>query len=122
MWPDEDGGRVTDGSTRERFAGDLFLDLAAKGWLVVRPEEAERVICELQRTLEVIRSRTHRIEVSRRLRDAAGDDMDPGVDRLVVDAVFAEQITSGSWERALIELPKYIEAFRMAARNAPLEP
>ncbi|WP_447007959.1 hypothetical protein ACRAKI_16425 [Saccharothrix isguenensis] len=122
MWSEEDGGRVADGSTRERFAGDLFLDLAAKGWLVVRPDEAERVIAELERTLEVVRSRTHRIAVSRRLRDAAGDDMDPDVDRLVVDAVFAEQITSGSWERALVELPKYIEAFRMAARNAPREP
>lgn len=122
MWSHEDGGRVTDGSARERFAGDLFLDLAAKGWLVIRPEEAERVIAELEQTLEFVRSRTHRIEVSRRLRDAAGDDMDPGVDRLVVDAVFAEQITSGSWERALVELPKYIDAFRLAARNAQPEP
>ncbi|PSL55890.1 hypothetical protein B0I31_104181 [Saccharothrix carnea] len=119
----QDGGRVADGSTPERFAGDLFLDLAAKGWLVVEPGEAARVIAELEHTLEVVRSRAHRIEVSRRLRTAAGDDIHPDVDRLVVDAVFAEQIMSGSWERALVELPKYIEAFRMAARNtSPREP
>ena len=119
MWSHEDGGRVADGPTPERFAGDLFLHLAAKGWLVVEPEQAARVIAELERTLEAVRSRAHRIEVSRRLRNASGDDIDPIVDRLVVDAVFAEQIMSGSWERALVELPKYIEAFRMAARNAP---
>jgi hypothetical protein len=119
MWSDEGGGRVADGSTPERFAGDLFLDLAAKGWLVVQPQEAARVIAGLERTLEVVRSRAHRIEVSRRLRNAAGDDIDPEVDRLVVDTVFAEQIMAGSWERALVELPKYIEAFRMAARNSP---
>jgi hypothetical protein len=122
MWSEEDGARLVDGSRREKFAGDLFLDLAAKGWLVVEPEEAARVIAGLERTLEVVRSRAHRIEVSRRLRDAAGDDIDPDVDRLVVDAVFAEQITAGSWERALVELPKYIEAFRIAAGNAPREP
>ena len=119
MWSQEDGGLVVEGSTPERFAGDLFLHLAAKGWLVVKPEEAARVIAELERTLEVVRSRAHRIEVSRRLRDAAGDDMPADVERLVVDAVFAEQVTSGSWEHALVELPKYIEAFRLAARNAP---
>lgn len=123
MWSQEDGGRVAEGSTPERFAGDLFLHLAAKGWLVVEPEEAARVVAELERTLEVVRSRAHRIEVSRRLRDAAGDDIRPDVDRLVVDAVFAEQVMPGSWERALVELPKYVEAFRLAARNAsPREP
>jgi hypothetical protein len=119
MWSHEDGGRVADGSAPERFAGDLFLDLAAKGWLVVEPEEAARVIAGLEQTLEAVRSRAHRIQVSRRLRNAAGADIDPDVDRLVVDTVFAEQIMSGSWEHALVELPKYIEAFRIAARNAP---
>jgi hypothetical protein len=119
MWSHEDGGRVADGSTPERFAGDLFLHLAAKGWLVVQPTEAARVIAGLELTLEALRSRAHRVEVSRRLRSAAGDDIDPEVDRLVVDTVFADQITSGLRERALVELPKYIEAFRMAARNAP---
>jgi hypothetical protein len=119
MRADGDGGRVADGSTRERFAGDLFLELAAKGWLVVEPAEAERVIAGLQRTLDVLRSRVRRLEVSRKLRDAAGDDIDPDVGRLVVDMVFAEQVTAGTWERALVELPKYIEAFRIAARNAP---
>ena len=83
------------------------------------PAEAARVITGLERTLEVVRSRAHRFEVSRRLRNAGGDDIDPDVDRLVVDTVFAEQVMSGSWEHALVELPKYIEAFRVAARNAP---
>ncbi|NUT54290.1 MAG: hypothetical protein HOV94_44420 [Saccharothrix sp.] len=119
MWSHEDGGRVAEGARPERFAGDLFLDLAVRGWLVVEPAEAARVIAGLEQTLEVLRSRARRMEVSRRLRDAAGDDLAPDVDRLVVDSVFVEQVMSGSWERALVELPKYIEAFRMAARNVP---
>ncbi len=116
--PDGDGGRVADGAARERFAGDLFLDLADKGWLVVEADEAERVIAELTRTLEVVRSRVHRLEVSRRLRDAEVDGIAPEVAQFAVDTVFAEQVTAGTWERALVELPKYIEAFRIAARNA----
>ena len=120
--PDGDGGRVADGSTRERFAGDLFLDLADKGWLVVEPGEAERVVAELLRTLDVVRSRVRRLEVSRRLREASGEDVAPDVAQFAVDTVFAEQVTAGTWERALVELPKYVEAFRIAARNAERTP
>ncbi|MGM1061446.1 hypothetical protein [Saccharothrix sp. Mg75] len=109
---------MADGSTRERFAGDLFLDLADKGWLVVERGEAERVVAELLRTLEVVRSRVQRLEVSRRLREASVDDLSPDVAQFAVDMVFAEQVTAGTWERALVELPKYVEAFRIAARNA----
>lgn len=120
--PDGDGGRVADVSTRERFAGDLFLDLADKGWLVVEPGEAERVVAELLRTLDVVRSRVRRLEVSRRLREAPGEDVAPDVAQFAVDTVFAEQVTAGTWERALVELPKYVEAFRIAARNAERTP
>ncbi|MBW4720254.1 hypothetical protein [Saccharothrix obliqua] len=103
------------GATGERFAGDLLLRLAREGWLVVSPEQARRVVAELERTLEVVRARVRRAELSRRLRDVADGDIEPAVDRLAVDAVFAGQIAFDTWERALVELPKYIEAFRIAA-------
>ncbi len=108
-------GRV---SPPERFAGDLFLLLARRGWLVLEPAQAQGVIGELEKTLDEVRSRLRKLELSRRLRDASGDDVAPEVDRLVVDAVFAGQLNSGSWEEALVELPKYIEALRIAARNS----
>ncbi len=115
MRSDGNAGHEPRGTTGEKFAGDLFLRLAREGWLVVAPEQAERVIAELERTLEVVRSRVRRAELARRLREVAADDVEPDVDRLVVDAAFAGQIASCTWEQALVELPKYIEAFRIAA-------
>lgn len=115
---DGETGGAGRASPPERFAGDLFLQLARRGWLVLEPAQAQRVIGELERTLDEVRSRLRKLELSRKLRDASGDDVSPDVDRLVVDAVFAGQLNSDSWERALVELPKYIEALRIAGRNA----
>ncbi|GAA1343096.1 hypothetical protein [Saccharothrix algeriensis] len=109
------GSRRRRGATGEGFAGDVLLRLAREGWLVVPRAEAERVIAELERTLKVVRARLRRAELSRRLRDVADRDVDPAVERLAVDAAFAGQIAADTWERALVELPKYIEAFRIAA-------
>ncbi|CCH32479.1 hypothetical protein ABZ816_23925 [Actinosynnema sp. NPDC047251] len=100
----------------EGFVGDLLLELAREGRLVLSPEQADRVVAELERTLEVIRVRVRRAELSRRLRQAGG--IGPEVDRLAVDAVFAGQIAADTWERALVELPKYVEAFRIASGRA----
>ncbi|SDF47451.1 hypothetical protein SAMN05216553_101801 [Lentzea fradiae] len=115
-----DGGTGDRGGAvpPERFAGDLFLQLARRGWLVLEPARAQGVIDELERTLDEVRSRLRKLELSRKLRDAAGDQVAPDVDRIVVDAVFAGQLNADSWERALVELPKYIEAMRIAGRNA----
>ncbi|RLK61983.1 hypothetical protein [Actinokineospora cianjurensis] len=111
IWSGEDD----DGAGAEGFAGELFLQLAERGWLVVEPEVGRRVIAELLATLEAVRGRVRLAEMSRRLRETAGDRLVPEVDQAVVDSVFAEQITAGRWEQALVELPKYIEAFRRAA-------
>ncbi len=97
----------------EPFAGDLVLRLADEGWLVLPPEQAERLIVELERTLADVRSCLRRAELSRRLLDVA--DVAADVDRLVVDSAFMGQITADRWEQALVELPKYIQAFRIAA-------
>ncbi|GAA2997594.1 hypothetical protein [Actinokineospora diospyrosa] len=111
IWSGEESG-PGDG---DGFAGELFLQLAERGWLVVEPEVGLRVIAQLRQTLEVVRDRVRLAELSRRLRDTAGGDLEPEVDQAAVDSVFAEQITAGRWEQALVELPKYIEAFRRAA-------
>jgi hypothetical protein len=105
----DDGVAPPDGA--EPFAGDLFLRLAARGWLVVSPEQAERAVAELERTLAEVRALLRRAELARRLLDTE----DPDLDRLVVDCAFAGQLGADRWERALVELPKYIEAFRIAA-------
>lgn len=97
----------------EPFAGDLVLRLADEGWLVLPPEQAESLIVELERTLADVRSCLRRAELSRRLLDVA--DVAADVDRLVVDSAFMGQIAADRWEQALVELPKYIQAFRIAA-------
>ncbi|GGP76442.1 hypothetical protein [Saccharothrix coeruleofusca] len=114
MRSDGDASREPRGVTGERFAGDLFLRLANEGWLVVGSEQADHVIAELERTLDAVRAYLRRVELSRKLRDAA-DGITPDVDRLVVQAAFEGQVAAGTWEQALVELPKYIQAFRIAA-------
>ncbi|MEU4804596.1 hypothetical protein [Actinosynnema sp. NPDC023587] len=99
----------------ERYVGDLLLHLAREGRLVMTPDQADPAIAELERTMDVVRCRVRRAELSRRLRQAADHDLGPDVDRFAVDAVFAGQIAAGSWEQALVELPKYVEAFRIAS-------
>jgi hypothetical protein len=99
----------------EGFAGDLFLRLAGEGWLVVTPEQAAPVIADLERTLAEVRTRLRKAELSMTLLEAAGTNADPDVDRLIVECAFAGQIAADRWEQAIVELPKYIEAFRLAA-------
>ncbi|GGP71074.1 hypothetical protein GCM10010185_50130 [Saccharothrix coeruleofusca] len=109
-------GVLTDEGTA--FAGDLFLRLAEQGLLVLEPDEAERVVASLRTTLDEVAARLYRLELSRKLRDS-GCPMTEEVDRLAVDAVFEGQVAAERWERAMVELPKYIEAFRAAARTRP---
>lgn len=111
----DDGAGVEPRGTVEPFAGDLFLRLATEGWLVVSPEQAESVIADLEHTLAEVRALLRKTELSRTLRDAAHADVAPEVDRLIVDCAFAGQIAADRWEQALVELPKYIQAFRIAA-------
>lgn len=104
--------RSDSGDGLEPFAGDRFLRLAESGWLVVSPRQADRVVAELTETLAEVQVRLRKAELSRRLlaTDVASD-----VDRLVVDCAFAGQLAADRWEQALVELPKYIRAFRIAA-------
>lgn len=114
MRSDDDAG-LRSHSPVDGFAGDLFLRLATEGWLVVAPEQAEPIIADLERTLAEVRARLRKADLSTTLWEAAGNDVDPDVDRLIVECAFAGQIAAERWEQALVELPKYIQAFRIAA-------
>ncbi|MGM1063888.1 hypothetical protein [Saccharothrix sp. Mg75] len=106
---------------REEFGGDLFLLLAADGRLVLEPAEADRIIAGLKRTLDVVADRLRMVDL---LRDVPLDKLrrlHPGLDRVVADAAFEEQVTGGHLRRTLHELPKYIEALELAKRSAPAE-
>lgn len=108
----DDGAGAEPHSSVEPFAGDLFLRLATEGWLVLPPEQARGVIADLEHTLAQVRALLRKAELSRALR---GADVAPEVDRLIVECAFAGQIAADRWEQALVELPKYIKAFRIAA-------
>lgn len=99
----DDGGAAGP----EPFAGDLLLRLAVEGWLVISREEAERVVAELESTLAQVRAR---------LRPSArpAGHLPSDVDTPSVDSAFAGQIAADRWEQALVELPKYIQALRIA--------
>ncbi|ANN18717.1 hypothetical protein SD37_25885 [Amycolatopsis orientalis] len=75
---------------REPFAGDVLLDLAYSGRLVLGTDEAEARIAELRRTLAF------------GYAQLADPDFDGAGDRL---------------RELLRELPKYVEAFQLATKS-----
>ncbi|MDQ2588093.1 hypothetical protein CKY47_29840 [Saccharothrix yanglingensis] len=101
---------------RVTFAGDLLLRLATDGRLVLEPAEADRVIAELERTLEEVTGRLRVVDLLRGTSLPALRRVHPELEQAVVDAVFDEQVTDGGLRRALDELPKYIEALRKAGK------
>jgi hypothetical protein len=103
----------------DTFAGDLFLALAAEGRLVLDSERADQVIADLEETMNLVSTRVRLLELWRRLSGPVLDDLDPDVERTVIDAVFADQLAPGRLEEAMRELPKYVEAFKAARRSAP---
>jgi hypothetical protein len=99
------------------FAGELLLTLASEGRLVLDSAEADRVIANLERSLAAV---TTRLQASREwdelphprvesLRGKGAEDL--------LDGVFVRQVAPGLLEKAQTELPKYIEALRMARRT-----
>jgi hypothetical protein len=98
----------------EPFAGDLFLTLAAEGRLVVDPERADELIADLERTLDLITARLRLVRIWQQLPEPAVDDLPAEFSQFVVDAVFADQLAPGQLERAVHELPKYIQALHIA--------
>ncbi|MDU0288298.1 hypothetical protein [Saccharothrix longispora] len=100
------------------FAGDLLLQLATDGRLVLEPAEADRVIAGLMWTLEEVSGRLRVVDLLRGTSLPELRRVHPELERAVVDAVFDEQVTDGGLRRALDELPKYIEAIRKARKPA----
>ena len=102
-----------------RFAGEVFLSLAAEGRLVVDAELADEMIAGLERTLAQIRSRQQIIGRWNQLPAQHVDDLPAESAQDIVDAVFTDQLTPGHFDRAAAELPKYIEALRRASGVRP---
>lgn len=97
-----------------RLAGDLFRTLAVQGRLVVEAERADTLIRGLQQTLDVL---TARLRLVHRWQAGATprlDDLPPRLAPAVVDTLFADQLAPGRLEHVVAELPKYIDALRLA--------
>ncbi|MFI2666869.1 hypothetical protein [Micromonospora carbonacea] len=103
----------------EEFAGDLFLTLATQGRLELDAAVADEAVAGLRRTLDVVAERMRLLRVWEGGDGHAVCDLPPGLAQAVVDVVFAEQLTPGRLEQAARELPKYIEALRLARRPPP---
>jgi len=103
------------------FAGELFLNLAAEGRLVVDAVRADEIIANLECTLAQIRSRLRVIRIWQQLPARRVDELPDELVQDVVDAVFVDQLAPGQLEQAALELPKYIEALRRASTVQPLD-
>jgi hypothetical protein len=101
--------------TSPAFAGDVFLAFAAQGRLVLDADEADEAIAGLERTLDLVSRRVQLLDAWRRRE--ADPDFAGVVSQSIVDVVFAEVVAPGQLERALHELPKYLEAMRLAKRR-----
>jgi len=98
------------------FAGELFLDLAVEGRLVVEAGQADRMIADLEATLAVLEARLRVLELWRSHPAPRIECLPPEFADSVVDAVFADQLAPGRIEQATRELPKYVAALRAARR------
>ena len=107
------------GAAPESFAGELFLTLATEGRLTVAAEQADEIIAGLERTLDTIKARLCVVRIWHRRTGLIMDDLPPELVQPVADAVFVDQLAPGQLERAVIELPKYIRALRLARRLLP---
>ncbi len=96
------------------FAGELFLRLASEGRLVVEETRADEVIAGLERTLSSVRARLRLIRLWQQDPTPRVGELPEELARDVVDAVFADQLAPGRLEQAAADLPKYIEAMRLA--------
>ena len=95
-----------------RFAGEVILGLAADGRLRVDRERADRLIAELETTLTGVRNRLNLVAEWRRVSQPRTGELSSEL----VDAAFLDQLSPGKLERALEELPKYIQALQLARR------
>lgn len=117
MRPEGGDGQPEPGDTdglAVHFAGDLLLELAADGRLVLDPARADRVIAELEHTIELVTAQLCRAEIAWRLRLAAVREVLPATEQMIVDAAFLEQMSPGRFEQVLDELAKYVRAFKIA--------
>lgn len=95
-----------------------MLSLAEDGRLVLDVADADELIAGIECTLSLLRLRERDLQAWRQPSRRQRCWSDPFVEQLVFDAAFAEQIAPGRLEAALRELPKYLDAFRIARQQA----
>jgi hypothetical protein len=100
------------------FAGELFRALAAQGRLVVDADVADALISGLQQSLDVLTAQVRLVRMWHTMASPRLDGLPAPAASSVVDAVFTDQLAPGHLERAVAELPKYIDALRLARRPA----
>jgi hypothetical protein len=98
----------------EPYAGDLFLNLATEGRLVVDAVRADGLIADLERTLDLVATRLRLVRIWQELPESAVDELPGALSQSIIDAVFIDQLAPGQLDRAVDELPKYIRALRLA--------
>src|SRR5258708_3008678 len=95
-----------DASDDMVFSGDVFLELAASGVLVLDPVHADSLVDDLRAALDVVRARILVNELFATQPRLPLGDLVPEVADAVADAAFAEQVAPGLMEMSLVELPK----------------
>ena len=115
--PDRDDHACVDAGTflSSRRAGDLVLALAEAGRLVLDAAVADRVITDLEETIAKVDQRLRLVD-SWQQPLARCDRSRLELTQNLVDALFVEQIAPGQLRDALVELPKYLAAIRIARR------
>jgi hypothetical protein len=111
------GGLMSRGD-EDYFAGELFLTLATEGRLVVDSERADELIADLERTLAILQDRQRVLEVWQQHPAPAVEKLPPDLAETAVDAIFADQLAPGRLAEAVVELPKYVAALKLARRHA----
>lgn len=110
---------ATDGEAhppRCEFAGDLFLSLASRGMFVLEPRSADRFIAQMSAALDQVRVRCGLIKLlgGNPVGSLAAED--EVAEQALFDIAFAEQVAPGRLDQAMVELPKYIQAFEIAKK------
>jgi hypothetical protein len=101
------------------FAGDLFLRLASEKRLKIDAALADTTIAELARTLAVVHSRLRLLRIWQTPHGCTLNDVPDNLARDIVHVGFLDQVLPGQLERAATEIPKYIDALRLARVAEP---
>ena len=105
---------MSDEPSELPFAGEVFLTLAAEGRLHIDSATADGIIAELEETLALVRNDLRVLEICQSVPRRLVADLPEGIADAVIETMFRDQVSPGRLAEAARELPKYIEALRLA--------